>query len=152
MLAFYYPKANKPKTLEGHHEACHAVYEHWRRAWALFSSQRGADFTVLSVSLHKLCSTSFQRAKGESPPTGSYCCPRQPPQGHAAIPDSAVRQEIQKSWSRDPKGILFLCQSVALGSLGAHGRERGIERKARDLLGEEGVTKILVCILEGKCY
>lgn len=34
----------------------------------------------------------------------------------------------------------------------AHGRERGIERKARDLLGEEGVTKILVRIPESKCY
>lgn len=87
-----------------------------------------------SVSLHKLCLASFQRAKGESPPTGSYCCPRQPPQSHAAIPDCAVRQEIQKSWSRDPKGILFLCQSVSLGSSGAHGREQDIGRKMRDLL------------------
>ena len=50
------------------------------------------------------------------------------------------------------QGYSFVCQSVALGSLGAHGRERGIERKARDLLGEEGVTKMVVCILEGKCY
>lgn len=105
-----------------------------------------------SVSLHKLCSASVQRAKGESPPTGVPLLPTAAVTGpccHSRLHSKAGNTEVMvKGFPR----IFFFSVNQLPWVVLAHGRERGIERKARDLLGEEGVTKILVCIPESKCY
>lgn len=98
------------------------------------------------ATLSKLCSASFQRTVGEIPLPGPYPCPQQPFQGHAAIPDQTVRQEIERLGSMAPKDIL-VSQSISFLGWPWHSWKVVVHGKEGERCIVEGTVAQDICVL-----